>query len=144
MFYGALLGCARKIRFGHFSDAQLTTVAGVCADVVTDTGRSDDAPVLAAELLRRMSFGRVPTAITRLGHAEAVRRLTPGGRLVPPRIAAEICDRVVGGDDPILPRLVYGIGIAGEEELLRSLREEESMPEVVRTASLWWRGRGGR
>lgn len=52
--YGALLGCVRKLRYGHFTRPQLQRLLPVVQDLVLDPATYERAQPLAAELLRRL------------------------------------------------------------------------------------------
>ncbi|MCI4066116.1 hypothetical protein MRQ36_27635 [Micromonospora sp. R77] len=52
--YGALLASVRKLRFGHFTDAEMPRLMAVIQELTLDSNRRDDIQQLATELMRRL------------------------------------------------------------------------------------------
>uniref|UniRef100_A0AAU2A175 Helix-turn-helix domain-containing protein n=1 Tax=Streptomyces sp. NBC_00093 TaxID=2975649 RepID=A0AAU2A175_9ACTN len=100
-FQGALMACARKVAYGHFTRPQLDTVSALCTELLGD-GEAADGVVagvapLAAQILRSLP-DRTPARLRRglldadgpLGHVWQRGRLAgePGTGLVVRRIVA--------------------------------------------------------
>ncbi|WBB69261.1 hypothetical protein [Micromonospora sp. WMMD812] len=69
--YGALLGCIRKLRYGHFTRGQLQRLLPIVHDMVLDPATYARAQPLAAELLRRL-----PADVSASAKAQLSRAIT--------------------------------------------------------------------
>lgn len=117
-FFGALLACIRKTRYGHFPESEAHRLAGILRGVLIDSGADQETRVLAAHALRNLS--RHPGSAAAInGHARAglsaVSRVdacadTGTARRVASRVHAECCLEAAGdGDstDDVLPGLIH-------------------------------------
>lgn len=108
-FYGALLASVRKLRYGHFSTAQLRKLVPVIVDILAD-GKNGARLSLAATLLRMIPpemRHRVNNRILAMA-AEKLERTSTQSRVVD-----RLCQATVAGLDPdraftdqILPHLL--------------------------------------
>jgi hypothetical protein len=73
--YGALLGCVRKVRYGHFMESQLDELAKAVLEVMRDPGSDVAARPLAAELLRQLPEERQHGLANELRRALAADRM---------------------------------------------------------------------
>lgn len=73
--YGALLGCIRKLQYGHFTPPQLRRLVPIVYDLVLDPATYERAKPLATELLRRLPTGISANARAHLSRTAA---LDPG------------------------------------------------------------------
>lgn len=95
-FYGALLASVRKLRYGHFSSAQLRKLVPVIVDIIAE-GRSGARLSLAATLLKMIPAEmrqRVNTRIWGMA-AERLEATSTQSRMV-----ERLCHATVAGLDP--------------------------------------------
>lgn len=121
-FYGALLACVRKVRYGHFTPAERQRLLGVVTDALSGGGYHQDAPPLATELLRTAQPGELPPArrawLERiLGSDPVLSQVLEHGRLVTDAAAAGTVQRITRTALAGLPREVPGY----REEILPGL-----------------------
>jgi hypothetical protein len=121
-FYGALLACVRKVRYGHFTPAERQRLLGVVTDALSGGGYHPDVPPVAAELLRTATPGEVPPArrawLERiLGSDPVLTQVLEHGRLVTDVAAAGTVQRVTRTALAGLPREAPGY----REEILPGL-----------------------
>ena len=65
-FYGALLACVRKNRYGHFDRDAVTDLAEITGQLITDTTVDDSVRELAGEVLAGLPRHWLPPATVRL------------------------------------------------------------------------------
>ncbi|MFU8874360.1 hypothetical protein [Micromonospora sp. SL4-19] len=70
--YGALLGCIRKLRYGHFTRPQLRRLVPIVHELVLDPASYEGAQPLATELLRRLPADISTNAKAHLSRAVAL------------------------------------------------------------------------
>lgn len=119
--YGALLGCVRKVRYGHFTDEQLEELTRAVVEVMRDPDSDVAAGPLAAELLRQLPDDRRHGVNGELRRALAADRMLQEvhgcGRIVNRATSDVLVERIVssvaaavGSDaaftDDVLPVLV--------------------------------------
>ncbi|MCR6487781.1 hypothetical protein M8542_33645 [Amycolatopsis sp. OK19-0408] len=93
-FYGALLTSVKKLRYGHFSRAQVRSLLPVLVELLTGT---QEEAGLAARL-----FAALPGDL----RAQLPRRVHPAAGLVADEPISRLCDSVLStaaGDDPLPP-----------------------------------------
>jgi hypothetical protein len=123
--YGALLGCVRKVRYGHFNDAQLGELAKAVLEVMRDPDSDVAAGPVAAELLRHLPDERQHGVATELRRALAADRMLQqvhgGGRMLDRATSDVVLERVVSsvatsvGHDAVFTDDVIGLLV---EEML--------------------------
>jgi hypothetical protein len=98
--YGALLGCVRKVRYGHFTDPQLDELAKAVLEVMRDPESDMAAGPVAAELLRQLPDERQHGLAAELRRALAADRILQevhgGGRMVGRATSDVVLERIVG------------------------------------------------
>ncbi|MET8837213.1 hypothetical protein ABZV78_25310 [Micromonospora sp. NPDC004540] len=98
--YGALLGCVRKLRYGHFTAPQLLRLVPVVNTLLEDPTAREDARPLAVELLRRLPTElavRYRTHLRRVAAADRLlRHMLEAGRVVGRETAQTTVVRIVG------------------------------------------------
>ncbi len=119
--YGALLGCVRKVRYGHFTDTQLDDLTRGVLDVIQDRDSDVAARPLAAELLRLLPDERRHGLVGELGRALAKDRVLQvvhdSGRMVGRTTSRVMLERIIGSvaaalgndavfSDDVVPQLV--------------------------------------
>ncbi|MFI7491948.1 hypothetical protein ACIBXA_26565 [Micromonospora echinaurantiaca] len=96
--YGALLGCIRKLRYGHFTRPQILKLVPVVHELMLDPAAYERAQPLAAELLRRLPSDISARYRTHLRRAVArdpvARHALPGGH--PVEAAGVLVARIAG------------------------------------------------
>jgi hypothetical protein len=103
--YGALLGCVRKVRYGHFTEPQLDELAKSVLEVMRDPDSDVAAGPLAAELLRHLPDER------RHGLAAELRRALAGDRILQEvHGAGRMVSRATS--DVVLERVVAAVATA--------------------------------
>jgi hypothetical protein len=97
--YGALLACVRKVKYGHFTDAQLHSLVQMVGGFLDDAGSFADARVLAVELLRRLPTDLPGGAGQRLRRAvvgdPTLGQVLSAGRLADRETGRAMVDRLV-------------------------------------------------
>ena len=112
-FYGALLACVRKVRYGHFTPAERQRLLGVVTDALSGGAYHPDGPPLAAELLRTAAPGELAPArrawLERiLGSDPVLSQVLEHGRLVTDAAAAGTVQRITRTALGGLPREAPG------------------------------------
>ncbi|BCJ63050.1 hypothetical protein [Polymorphospora rubra] len=106
-FLGALLACARKIRFGHFTAEQLTDLTTLIVDLVLEPAHHTEARPLAAALLRHAPNLHRPGVQAALRRAAAddrtVGEVVATGQLAAPQTARVVVTRIVNAATAALP-----------------------------------------
>jgi hypothetical protein len=119
--YGALLGCVRKVRYGHFTESQLDDLAKSVLEVMRDPDCDVAAGPVAAELLRHLPDERRHGLARELRRALAADRMLEevhgGGRIVTRSTSDVVLERIVSAvatavgldaafTDDVIPTLV--------------------------------------
>ncbi|MEU7588887.1 hypothetical protein AB0A95_21645 [Micromonospora sp. NPDC049230] len=105
--YGALLASVRKLRFGHFTDAEMPGLAAIVQELTFDSTRRDDIQPLAAELLRRLPDTISAASRTRLGTLAAdptLKQVLRAGRLADQEASQRLVARLAGMVVALMPR----------------------------------------
>jgi hypothetical protein len=115
--YGALLGSIRKLRYGHFTGAQMMRLVPALHDLLADSAPGSKAPALAAELLRRLRDeprggarhdpgpDRTPRPQREIGRADGATRAVAARLARATR--ANLPHDIVPFDDRLLPVLLH-------------------------------------
>ncbi|MGW0215617.1 hypothetical protein ACWDXH_14625 [Micromonospora chokoriensis] len=105
--YGALLASVRKLRFGHFTAAEMPRLVAIVQELTFDSTRRDDIQPLAAELLRRLP-GTISTASrTRLGALAGdptLDQVLRAGRLADQEASQRLVARLASMVVALMPR----------------------------------------
>jgi hypothetical protein len=122
--YGALLACIRKLRYGHFNEAQILRLVPIVNELMLDPGRYDDTQSLAAELLRQLP-GNVSTAAkSRLRRSVAadpmLQQVLTAGRLATAEAGRVLIERIANTAVATMPRDVPNF----HDRLLPALLDE--------------------
>ncbi|MDH6465043.1 hypothetical protein M2302_005244 [Micromonospora sp. A200] len=119
--FGALLASVRKLRFGHFTDAEMPLLMAIINELASDSTRRDDVQPLAVELLRRLPDTASTASrnrLRRLATDPTLRHVLRAGRLTEREASRQLVDRIINtvvalmpGDAPpfhddVLPTLV--------------------------------------
>lgn len=108
--YGALLGCVRKLRYGHFTGPQLRQLVPVVNALLDDPTAREDARPLAVDLVRRLPAELSVGCRLQLRRAVAgdrlLRQVLEAGRLVARDRARSTVARIVCATAAGLPREV--------------------------------------
>lgn len=111
--YGALLACVRKVRYGHFTQAQLSGLVPAVSELLQNPESFADAAALGVELLRRMPAGLRTGAETGLRRALADDRhlhdVLSAGRLAARSTSAVVVRRIVAAAAAELSRHAPGL-----------------------------------
>lgn len=106
--YGALLASVRKLRYGHFTEAQTNMVTAVLRGLLSDRNPHGDVQSLAAELIRELSMTAPATTRDRLRRIvddPRIRRLLAANRSTDNIDAGRnLIDRVVRATESMMPR----------------------------------------
>ncbi|MER7992347.1 hypothetical protein [Micromonospora chalcea] len=105
--YGALLASVRKLRFGHFTDAEMPRLMAIIQELTFDSTRRDDIRPLAAELLRRLPGTMSATSRTRLRGLAAdptLDHVLRAGRLADREASQRLLARLTGAVVALMPR----------------------------------------
>ncbi|MGC3860643.1 hypothetical protein ACPSM1_10705 [Micromonospora chersina] len=105
--YGALLASVRKLRFGHFADAQMPRLVAVLHELTRDATRRDDIQPLAVELLRRLPDTISAASRHRLRAVAAdptLRQVLRAGRLADGEASQRVVDRIAAAVVSGMPR----------------------------------------
>ncbi|MGW5670038.1 hypothetical protein [Micromonospora sp. NPDC003776] len=105
--YGALLASVRKLRFGHFTDAEMPRLLAVIQELTFDSTRRDDIQPLAAELLRRLPNTISAASRTRLqalATDPTLEHVLRAGRLADQEASQRLVTRLAGAVTAGMPR----------------------------------------
>lgn len=104
--FGALLASVRKLRFGHFTEAQLPRLVAVIHELSFDSNRRGDIQPLAVELLRRLS-DRMPAAsrnrLRGLVADPTLHQVLRAGRLADGEASRRLVDRLSNTAVALMP-----------------------------------------
>ncbi|MFI6762830.1 hypothetical protein ACIBF5_27240 [Micromonospora sp. NPDC050417] len=105
--FGALLASVRKLRFGHFAEAEMSRLVTIIQELAFDSTRREDVQPLAVELLRCLPESASAASRMRLRHLAADPALHPvlrAGRLVEEEASQHLVDRVRNSMVAVMPR----------------------------------------